>query len=385
MTKISRRHLVGGGVATALLGIGAFELLRPCGWPRFDDGQPRLRMPFPAGTVVLCEQGNDTQGTHSNKYPQNTFALDFSNGAAEEVRVTAVAPGTVSFALAGVNQDDPSAGAEYGNHVRVDHGSFISFFAHLDAVAVIAGQHVDAGDPIGTMGHSGLAASRHLHFSLHKGKPKQGAGAPRESVPIHGILCCDVTEDAGPRFQWLDGGGFVADYGIPWRGHLYGSESSRDRAPTDKARDDLRDRLHSARAALTRVLAARTVLADVARRWKDSGASAGIDGYSRDIDPILHDDPDNPVGNFYRAAAVLLPSNDLAQAKDVLERVMRQALVPRRFESWLVPYATANLGIVAVKEGHPADARRLFDDALTAMPTDDLRRLVGPYLAELRR
>jgi len=383
MRALSRRHLLAGVAAAALGGVGAFVGLRRRGWPRFDDGQPRLRMPFPAGTVVLCEQGNDTEGTHSSRFPQNTFALDFSNAAVDEAPVTAVAPGTVSFVLAGVDQDDPNAGAQYGNHVRVDHGGFTSFFAHLDTVAVASGQRVEAGAPIGTMGHSGLAASRHLHFSLSKGVTAPEAGAPLQSNAIDGILTCDLTGGPTTRFDWLDGGAFVADYGVPSRGHIYGSESSRDRTPSQGTRDDLRDRLHAATEALRRVLGARSTLAAVARRWKDSGAGLGVEPYARDIDPILRDDPDNPVANFYRAVTVLLPANQTEPARQLLEQVMRQARVPRRFESWIIPYAQANLGIVAIKEGRTADAQRLFGEALEAMPSKDLLDLVGPYQPQL--
>src|SRR5436853_5809425 len=40
---------------------------------------PSLQMPFPAGVVVLCSQGNASEPGQTHSLPQNLHALDLSN------------------------------------------------------------------------------------------------------------------------------------------------------------------------------------------------------------------------------------------------------------------------------------------------------------------
>jgi hypothetical protein len=58
----------------------------------------------------------------------------------------------------------------FGNTVIIDHGlGLFSFYAHLSAVTVNKGQHVNKGDIIGDTGLSGLAGGDHLHFGMFVG------------------------------------------------------------------------------------------------------------------------------------------------------------------------------------------------------------------------
>jgi virulence factor Mce-like protein len=55
----------------------------------------------------------------------------------------------------------------YGNMVVIDHGDgFATVYAHLSALDVMLGQHVDVGDPIGAVGCSGDCTGDHLHFEI---------------------------------------------------------------------------------------------------------------------------------------------------------------------------------------------------------------------------
>lgn len=55
----------------------------------------------------------------------------------------------------------------YGNMVMIDHGNgWQSLYAHLDSVAVVCGQSVASGTPIGTLGNTGNSSGPHLHFEL---------------------------------------------------------------------------------------------------------------------------------------------------------------------------------------------------------------------------
>jgi murein DD-endopeptidase MepM/ murein hydrolase activator NlpD len=58
----------------------------------------------------------------------------------------------------------------YGNAVFIDHGrGLVTIYAHQSKVGVTVGQHVNAGDTIGFVGHTGLAAGPHLHFEVRIG------------------------------------------------------------------------------------------------------------------------------------------------------------------------------------------------------------------------
>jgi hypothetical protein len=56
----------------------------------------------------------------------------------------------------------------YGRYVRLrfDDGRYGALYAHLGDVNVRQGQHVNAGDVLGTMGSTGHSTGRHLHFNL---------------------------------------------------------------------------------------------------------------------------------------------------------------------------------------------------------------------------
>lgn len=55
-----------------------------------------------------------------------------------------------------------------GNTVYIDHGTgVISLYAHLDSIDVQAGDTVQQGDIIGTVGSTGRATDPHLHWSVY--------------------------------------------------------------------------------------------------------------------------------------------------------------------------------------------------------------------------
>ena len=54
----------------------------------------------------------------------------------------------------------------YGNLVLVDHGSFVTAYAHQSQVAVSVGQQVGQGQLVGYEGSTGYSTGPHLHFEV---------------------------------------------------------------------------------------------------------------------------------------------------------------------------------------------------------------------------
>jgi murein DD-endopeptidase MepM/ murein hydrolase activator NlpD len=54
----------------------------------------------------------------------------------------------------------------YGGMVKIDHGDFISLYAHLSWSRVKIGQSVKAGEIIGRLGNTGISTGEHLHLEM---------------------------------------------------------------------------------------------------------------------------------------------------------------------------------------------------------------------------
>ena len=90
-------------------------------------------------------------------------AVDFSNSKCGEF-VLAAASGKVIAAKQGWNM-----GA--GNTVKILHqNSIISVYSHLQDILVSPGQEVFQGQPIGTVGKTGISTGCHLHFAVYGAK-----------------------------------------------------------------------------------------------------------------------------------------------------------------------------------------------------------------------
>lgn len=78
----------------------------------------------------------------------------------------------------------------YGNVVMMTHlidgKVWTTVYAHLDSIAVSAGQTVMPGETVGTLGSTGWSTGPHLHFELHQGE--WAVGQPNAVDPAPYIL-----------------------------------------------------------------------------------------------------------------------------------------------------------------------------------------------------
>ncbi len=167
-----------------------------------------LQTPFPCGTQVRvsCAYGPQCSRAHrrtaSKTSTNEYYALDLvrtENGNGSGKPVVAVAAGTVR--IAGWSR---GGWAPYGKLVYIEHDfhdrkgrSFESLYAHLSQVRVRAGDRVEAGTVIGTLGGSSRghqnAFGPHLHFALYQGaRNTLGGGHAVVPEPM------DVFEDLHP-------------------------------------------------------------------------------------------------------------------------------------------------------------------------------------------
>ena len=90
---------------------------------------------------------------------------------AEGTPILAAADGTVTVA----NGLD-SWGGSYGYYIQIDHGGGLeTLYAHCSSICVTTGQHVQAGQVIGYVGHTGRATGSHLHLEVWVGRRRKDA------------------------------------------------------------------------------------------------------------------------------------------------------------------------------------------------------------------
>lgn len=126
---------------------------------------------LPADSGQLSEQGWSlpVSGRTSDEFgprPQKPVA-----GVNEFHRGTDIAAscGSPVFAATGGIVLEARANGSYGNWILLEHGSGVSTgYAHLQdgGILVAAGQRVEAGQLIGTVGSTGASTGCHLHFEV---------------------------------------------------------------------------------------------------------------------------------------------------------------------------------------------------------------------------
>jgi murein DD-endopeptidase MepM/ murein hydrolase activator NlpD len=146
-------------LTAGLLAIGVVSLIPTA----TANAAPAFQLPFP------CNQS--WHGNSGNSSAHRSYEIDFNRGSAPDSdlgdTVVAAAEGTVRTAA---NQGSTNG---YGNLVKIEHaGGYFTYYAHLNTMAVTAGQTVSRGQSIGTVGNTskpGNNISPHLHYEVRLG------------------------------------------------------------------------------------------------------------------------------------------------------------------------------------------------------------------------
>lgn len=144
----------------------------PC-WP--SDGRV-TQLPRAKGGPVAANNAQLSSGTSSHAafnalLPNDAY--DIGTGSWEYLPpIYAAAGGVVIFAdwynsssvLPGT--DDVLIDSDYGNLTIIDHGTFISYYAHQSQIGVSVGDQVAPGQLIGYVGSTGNSSGPHLHYEV---------------------------------------------------------------------------------------------------------------------------------------------------------------------------------------------------------------------------
>jgi murein DD-endopeptidase MepM/ murein hydrolase activator NlpD len=151
-------------------------------------------LPLRGAQGAFCFHGTrDSDPTHTHAFRNTFFAVDLASpldGPPSEVVaaragvVIRVFNGCVDPRVSSGHRAD-KCGNGFGNWVALDHGDGEgSFYAHLASLAVVEGQRVQEGQPLGTEGITGAAGQRHVHFSVHRiDAPASSEGMSWPSIP----------------------------------------------------------------------------------------------------------------------------------------------------------------------------------------------------------
>lgn len=223
--------------------------------------------PFPLALPIDCTPGqdcwvinyvDDDPGPDRLDYRCGQMSYDGHKGTdialrnlarlADNVAVMAAAPGKVVGVRDGVTDisirdggREAVKGQECGNGVRIEHrDGWVTQYCHMKrgSIAVKAGQPVETGTRLGSVGLSGMTEFPHMHITVEKdrkvvdpfrgvdGGPKCGLG----TTPLWGGKARALLDDPAPIL--LDAG---FGTGPVNQGDAEAGTAGRDTAPSDAA------------------------------------------------------------------------------------------------------------------------------------------------------
>jgi murein DD-endopeptidase MepM/ murein hydrolase activator NlpD len=160
------------GQLLVLPGVPNKALPRPVAAPKPEDWLNKLTWPVPGHHVLTLKFGC----TNFALEPRFGTCAHWHNGldigAGWGTPVVAAANGTVIYAGRRASGSDGAGG---GIVVWISHGGTLyTTYNHLSGVTVKAGQRVEAGQQVGTIGATGAADGAHLHFEVWVDYPWTG-------------------------------------------------------------------------------------------------------------------------------------------------------------------------------------------------------------------
>jgi hypothetical protein len=333
---------------------------------KLPNGEPVLRMPFPAGTVVTCTQGNCSPANNSHSPPNCRYALDLENPTLQQ-EIVAAASGTISDVFIGsktLSGPLPKAeqareyGYGFGNYVKVDHGNgYFTFYAHLQSISVKKGDAIKTGEKIGIMGSTGYAGSAHLHFSLHQGDASQtGLAAP--SVPMHALIAADLNGSGA--FALMNSLEFVNVRILtptPQQTHQYASENWGDQPFVfGPPPPELQKLIAEGKKLLLNNPDEQ--VASIVKEISSKGASWAI----VQLEQVLHDHPDHILA-LYWAGFTMLDSGDAQKAKQHFQKIVKLDSSRTHQQPWILPWTYLRLAVISNQQGNPTEAKSLLEKA----------------------
>ncbi len=156
--------------------------------------QPRLKLPFQR--KLTCSQGSCSQGSHNKDYPNTRYALDFTLDNITPFHILASASGkTKIWKCCRHKKGNCQCGLGFGNQIRIYHGQYFTFYAHLSKILIKNNQTIKQGDIIGLSGKTGWAGTTHLHWTL--GKESSGIHAYKNFKPFWSIKATKIELKKG--------------------------------------------------------------------------------------------------------------------------------------------------------------------------------------------
>ena len=316
--------------------------------------QPVLRMPFPAGTVVMCNQGNKSPFGRTHSCGNCLHALDFSMKPFEkQIDVVASADGTVEFVIEGVDPLQVSPGGGFGNQVRIAHeNGYFTLYSHLKTVNVAVGDKVRSGEKIGVLGETGNAGYPHLHYSMHRGDIT--AVPPPLTVPIGKMITIDMNAKS-PKVEEL-GSLEITTTNLEWDkgNHFYGSENQTDISPRlGEIDSNLLGQLTESRGLYDEWNELQNVY-KLFEQASEIGVDAALARIKRRIELCGND----AQTSYYAGQLHFNRGHDLKEAKRFFETAVE--LTQEGPMDWIKPWSIVKLGHIATRNGDLDTAKDFY-------------------------
>ena len=131
----------------------------------------------------------------TNNYTSSHKAVDIVNGCTGSDDIISISDGVVEMAVRNVKytNHNPRGAGTYGNYVKIKHpDGKKSLYAHMayGSVNVTKGQAITKGQKIGTMGETGNAYGKHLHFEVRNSNEER----ENPNNYLNGNLSLDSTQ-----------------------------------------------------------------------------------------------------------------------------------------------------------------------------------------------